>query len=125
MNLFGGEDRLAKVVGDVAGAAEEDGEAVAMRLFGEVFFGDRGVAFEPLGWRGAVECGQELFVDCAPGGGEFSGGRVRICAVGRFDEDGFELGVEGSAEAEQREHSVVDGGEVSPEIDEAIFAGGD
>ena len=38
--LLGVKDELTHVVGEVAGAAEQDGEAVAVGFFGEVFFGD-------------------------------------------------------------------------------------
>ena len=43
------------MIGGMAGAAEEDGEPVAMRLVSEVFFGDGGVALEPTPLRVVVE----------------------------------------------------------------------
>ena len=65
-DLFRSEDGLAHVVSNMAGATQKDGEAVAVGLFGEVFFGDGGVAFEPLGGGEGFHVGQELFVDCLP-----------------------------------------------------------
>ena len=124
-DLFGGEDGLAHVVGEVTGAAEEDGEAVAGGVFGEVFFGDGGVAFEPLGGGEGVEGGKEFFVDRDPGEVEVGGGQAGGCAVGGFEIDVVEFGVETLADAEQGEHGVVDGDEVAPDVDEAVLAGGD
>ena len=41
--LFCSRNNLAKVISEMAGAAQENSEAVPMRLLGEVFFGDGAV----------------------------------------------------------------------------------
>src|SRR5436190_5204061 len=49
--LLESEHRLAEVIGQMVRAAQQDGEAIARSVFGEIFFRDGGVPLDPVGPR--------------------------------------------------------------------------
>lgn len=120
------QDDLAGVEGEVVGAAEHDGEAIAGGILGEVLVGDGGVFAEPVLRREALQGGGELAVDLAPGLAQI-GGRDGITQgfVGVGDEGFVEFGMQALADEEHGKQAVVDRGEVAEEVEDAIFAGSD
>jgi hypothetical protein len=112
---------LSGVEGGVIRAAEENSETIPRGILGEIFVRDSGVLFEPLLGCELFEGGSEFAVDLCPcllesgrrnGIGERS---VRIAYV-----DLIQLGMQTLAEAEEREHSVVYGGEMADEVEQAV-----
>jgi hypothetical protein len=120
------QDDLAGVEGEVVGAAEDDGEAIAGGVLGEVFVRDRAVFAEPVLRGEAFEGGGELAVDLGPGAAEIGcGDGISEGAVGIADENLVELGVQAVANEEHGEQAIVNGGEVAEEVEDAILAGSD
>jgi len=110
----------------MVGAAQQDCEAVAQRFLGEIFLGDGGVLLKPVRGRKGCKAGAQFSVHLVPTFLYFfRGRRVRGGFVRARKERIIELGMELGAQAEQREHSVMNCGEMSPEVDQAIFARSD
>src|SRR4029077_19207466 len=95
------EHRLAEVIGQVVRTAQQDGEAIARSIFGEIFFRYRRVPLAPVGPRhcfkplpqfsiDAVPCSVNLFVR------RNAGSRL----VGIRDEGDIKLGMKSFSQAQ-------------------------
>src|SRR2546422_4076902 len=109
------EHRLAEVIGQMVRAAQQDGEAIARSIFGEIFFRYSRVPLDPVGPRhcfkplpqfsiNGVPCPVNLFVR------RNAGSRL----VGIRDEGDIKLGMKSSSQAQQRQHRVMYGCEMPP-----------
>src|SRR5216683_5383243 len=117
------EHRLAEVIGQMVRAAQQDGEAIARSVFGEIFFRYGSVPQQPIGPRhsfnallqitiNGVPCLANLFVRRS--------GRLRLVGIG--DEGGIKLGMEPFSQSQQRQHRVVYGCEMSPQVKQSVSA---
>src|SRR6266478_5845441 len=60
------EYRLAEVIGQMVRAAQQDGEAIARRIFGEIFFRYGSVPLDPVGPRHFFQTLQQFGIDDVP-----------------------------------------------------------
>src|SRR5438094_3241809 len=60
------EHRLAEVIGQMVRAAQQDGEAIARSIFGEIFFRDGGVPLDPIGPRHFFKPAPQFSIDDIP-----------------------------------------------------------
>src|SRR5580700_957894 len=115
------EHCLAEVIGQMVGAAQQDGEAIARRIFREIFFRYGRVPLEPVGPRHFLKpfpqfsvygfpCLANLFV-------RRNGG---LELVGIRDEGDIELGMKALSEPQERQHGVVDRCEMSPQVKQPV-----
>src|SRR3989449_7367229 len=117
------EHRLAEVIGQMVGAAQQDGEAIARSIFREIFFRYGRVPLEPVGPRHFLKplpqftvygfpCLANLFV-------RRSGG---LGLIGIRDESDIELGMKPISERQQRQHRVMHRREMSPQVKQPVSA---
>src|SRR5262249_41173162 len=115
--------RLAEVIGQMVGAAQQDGEAIARSIFREIFFRYGRVPLEPVGPRHFLKplprftvygfpCLANLFV-------RRNGG---LGLVGIRDEGDIELGMKPISERQQRQHRVMHRREMSPQVKQPVSA---
>ena len=64
--LLGLQLKLPEVIGGVAYATEENSEPVSVRFFGEIFFGDQSVPFQPFSWSQLLKEGGQPGVQIFP-----------------------------------------------------------
>src|SRR6266436_1265220 len=118
------EHHLAEVIGQMVGAAQQDGEAIARSIFGEIFFRYGRVPLEPVGPRQFLKplpqftvygfpCLANLFV-------RRNGG---LGLVGIRDEGDIELGMKPISQPQQRQHRVMYRREMSPQVKQPVSAG--
>src|SRR5437879_1918446 len=60
------EHRLAQVIGQMVRATQQDGEAIARSVFGEIFFRNGSVPLDPVGPRHFFKTLQQFTVYCRP-----------------------------------------------------------
>src|SRR3989441_12383703 len=117
------EHRLAEVIGQMVGAAQQDGEAIARSIFREIFFRYGRVPLEPVGPRHFLKplpqftvhgfpCLANLFV-------RRNGG---LGLVGIRDEGDIELGMKPISQPQQRQHRVMHRREMSPQVKQPVSA---
>src|SRR5882672_4259702 len=64
--LLESEHRLAEVIGQMVRAAQQDGEAIARRIFGEIFFRYGSVPLDPVGQRHFFKSLPQVSIDDVP-----------------------------------------------------------
>src|SRR6516162_6078960 len=117
------DHRLSEVIGQMVGAAQQDGEAIARSIFREIFFRYGRVPLEPVGPRHPLKplpqftvygfpCLANLFV-------RRNGG---LGLVGIRDEGDIELGMKPLSELQQRQHRVMHRREMSPQVKQPVSA---
>src|SRR6266849_6001108 len=117
------EHRLAKVIGQMVGAAQQDGEAIARSIFREIFFRYGRVPLEPVGPRHFLKplpqfpvygfpCLANVFV-------RRNGG---LGLVGIRDEGDIELVMKAISQPQQRQHRVMHRREMSPQVKQPVSA---
>src|SRR6202140_1512607 len=115
--------RLAEVIGEMICAAEQDGEAITRRIFRELFFRHGRVTLEPVGLRHFFEpfrqfsvygnpCSANLFVRRSDG--------LRLVWIN--DEGNVKLGIKSFSQPQQRQHRVVNGCQMSPQVEQPVSA---
>src|SRR5260370_14360740 len=114
---------LAEVIGQMVGAAQQDGEAIARSIFREIFFRYGRVSLEPVGPRHFLKplrqftvygfpCLANLFV-------RRNGG---LGLVGIGYEGDIKLGMKPISQPQQRQHRVMHGREMSPQVKQPVSA---
>src|SRR5712664_4817059 len=119
------QHRLAQVIRQMVRAAQQDGEAIARSVFGEVFFRYGSVPLEPVGPRHSFNALPQITVDGVPCLANLfvrRSGRRRLIGIG--DEGGIKLGMEPFSQSQQRQHRVVYGCEMSPQVEQPVSARG-
>src|SRR6267143_5965514 len=117
------EHRLAEVIGQMVRAAQQDGEAIARSVFGEIFLRYRTVPLEPVGRRHSFNALLQITVNGVPCLANLfvrRSGRLRLVGIG--DEGGIKLGMEPFSQSQQRQHRVVYGCEMSPQVKQSVSA---
>src|SRR5438876_8353927 len=64
--LLESEHRLAEVIGQMVRAAQQDGEAIARSVFGEIFFRYGSVPLNPIGQRHFFKPLPQISIDDLP-----------------------------------------------------------
>ena len=114
------------MIGEMVRAAQQDCEAVACGILCEVCFGNGSVFLKPVRGRKFCKAGVQLCVHFVPAFLYFfRGGNVGHCPVRLGEERGIEFGAEPGSEIEQRKHGVMNGSQVPPQINQAVFPRGD
>src|SRR6266436_914358 len=117
------EYRLAEVIGQMVGAAQQDGKAVARSIFREIFFRYGRVPLKPVGPQHSLKPLPQLTVygfPCLANLFVRRNGGLRF--VGIRDEGDIKLGMKSFSQPQQREHRVVHGREMSPQVKKTVFA---
>src|ERR1700729_2424445 len=115
--------RLAEVIREMICTAEQDGEAITRRIFRELFFRHGRVTLEPVGRRHFVEpfrqfsvygnpCSANLFVRRSEG--------LRLVRIN--DEGNVKLGISSFSQPQQRQHRVVYGCQMPPQVEQPVSA---
>src|SRR6267143_202762 len=117
------EHRLAEVIGQMVRAAQQDGKAIARSVFGEIFFRYGSVPQQPIGPRHSFNALLQITVNGVPCLANLfvrRSGRLRLVGIG--DEGGIKLGIEPFSQSQQRQHRVVYGCEMSPQVKQSVSA---
>src|SRR6267142_7214893 len=117
------EHRLAKVIRQMVRTAQQDGEAIARSVFGEIFLRYGSVPPKPVGPRHSFNALPQITVNGVPCLANLfvrRSGRLRFVGIG--DEGGIELGMEAFSQSQKRQHRVVYGGEMSPQVKQSVSA---
>src|SRR5579871_5742220 len=115
--------RLAEVIREMICAAEQDGEATTRGIFRKLFLRHGRVTLEPVGRRHFFEpfrqfsvygdpCSANLFVRRSDG--------LRLVRIN--DEGNVKLGITSFSQPEQRQHRVVNGCQMSPQVEQPVSA---
>src|SRR6266478_8104 len=115
------EHRLAEVIGQMVRAAQQDGEAIPRSVFGEIFFRYGSVPQQPVGPRHSFNALPQMTVNGVPRVAYLfvrRSGRLRLVGIG--DEGGIKLGMEPFSQSQQRQHRVVYGCEMSPQVKQSV-----
>jgi len=120
------EHCLPGVIGSVVGAAHYNSKTVTRGIFGKIIVGDSGVLLQPVFGRESFEGGREPAINlepCLPKIG--SRNRIGKHSVPVRDVDIIQLRMQSFAEAEQRKHAIMHGGQVTDKVEKSILVGGD
>src|SRR4029077_4018858 len=102
------EHRLAKVIGKMVRAAQQDGEAIARSVLGEIFFRYGSVPLQPVGPRHFFKRLPQFTVYGVPClANLFARRNVGSRLVGIRDEGDIKLGMKPISQPQQRQHRVV------------------
>src|SRR5579863_1033121 len=115
--------RLAEVIREMICAAEQDGEATTRGIFRKLFLRHGRVTLEPVGRRHFVEpfrqfsvysnpCSANLFVRRSEG--------LRLVRIN--DEGNVKLGISSFSQPQQRQHRVVYGCQMPPQVEQPVSA---
>src|SRR5258708_15513325 len=108
------------------GTAEQDGETVTQRFFQKVFLRHGRVPLQPVSGRETCKTLKQSGVNFSPGPPNRLDRRnsgLRLIGIG--NERGIKLGMKPLPKTQKRQHRVMSGREMSPEIDQAVFSGCD
>src|SRR3989442_10059178 len=109
------EHRLAEVIGQMVGAAQKDGEAIARSIFREVFFRYGRVPLEPVGPRHFLKPHPQFTVYGSPClANLFVRRNGGLGLVGIRDQAVVELGMKPNAYKQPQQHRVTDPPENTP-----------
>src|ERR1700722_14988698 len=111
------ENRLAEVIGQMVRAAQQDSEAIARSIFCEIFCRHGRVPLQPVRPRHSFKTPRQFTVYAVPC---FAHLFVRRNACSRLvwirDEGDIKLGMKSFTQPQQRQHRVVYGCEMSPQV---------
>src|SRR5882762_3183836 len=106
------------------GTTQQDGEAVTQRFFRKVFLGHCAVLLQPVRRRETCKPLEQSAVNFSPGlPNQLGRWNSRLRLVGIGNEGDIKLRMQPLPNTQQREHRVVSGREMSPQIDQAVFSG--
>src|SRR6266481_5954879 len=118
-----GEHRLAEVVGQVVRAAQQDREAISRSIFREIFLRNGRVPQDPVVPRHLFEPRPQFGIHDTPCTANlFVRRNVGSRPVGIRDKGDIELRMKSFSQREQRQHGVVDGCQMSPQVKHSIPA---
>src|ERR1700687_1789486 len=104
-------------------AAEEDGEAIARSIFGEIFIRYGSVPLDPVGPRHLFKPLPQFSIDDVPCPANlFVRRNVGPRLVGIRDEGDIKLGMKSLSQSQQWQHRVVYGCEMSPQVKQSVSA---
>src|SRR6266478_3079911 len=117
------EHRLAEVIGHVARAIQQDREAIPRRILREIFFRNGRVPQGPVVRRHLFKPLPQFGIDDTPCTANlFVRRNVGSRPVGIRDKGDIELRMKSFSQREQRQHGVVDGCQMSPQVKHSIPA---
>src|SRR5258708_223402 len=117
------EHRLAEVVGQMVGAAQQDGEAIARSIFREIFLRYGRVSLEPVGPRHFLKSHPQFTVYGFPCLADpFVRRNGGLGLIGIRDEGNIELGMKPISQLQQRQHRVMYRCEMSPQVKQPVLA---
>src|SRR6266436_2895238 len=117
------EHRLAEVIGQMVGAAQQNGEAIARSICREVFFRYGRVPLEPVGPRHFLKPFPQFTVYGFPClANLLVRGNGGLGLVGIRDEGDIELGMKPISQPQQGQHRVMDRREMSPQVKQPVSA---
>src|SRR3984893_13904838 len=111
------EHRLAEVIGQMVRAAQQDGETIARSVFGKIFFRYCGVPLDPIGPRHFFKPLPQFSIDDVPCLANLfvrRNGGLGLVEIGY--EGDIKLGMKPFSQPQQRQHRVVYGCEMSPQV---------
>ena len=107
----------------MVGAAQQDGEAIARSIFGEIFFRYGRVPLKPVGPRHFLKPLPQFSIDDVPCPANlFVRRNVGLRLVGIRDEGEIKLGIKSFSQPQQRQHRVVDGCQMAPQVKQPVSA---
>src|ERR1700681_2838287 len=105
------------------GAPQQEGETVAQRFLPKVFPRHGAVLLQPVRRRETCEPLEQSAVNLSPGlPNQLDRWNSCLRLIGIGNEREIKLRMEPLPNTQQREHRVVSGREMSPEIDQAVFS---
>src|SRR3984893_17870492 len=105
------------------GTTQQDGETVTQRFFHKVFLRYGTVLLQPVRRRETSKPLEQSAINFSPGlPNELDRWNSGLRLIGTGNERDIELGMEPLPNTQQREHRVVSGREMSPQIDQAVFS---
>ncbi len=115
---------MSQVEGRMIRSIEEQGESVPGGIGGKVFLRNGRVSCKPVLCRKFCDTGEKRRIHIGPGLLQLGRGeRVRQRAIRIGDVTLIELRVETLSEKQQWQHSVMDGCEVSQQVEKPVPAG--
>src|SRR6266849_10374621 len=124
--LFRAQSRLPQVIGQMIGATQQDGETVTQRFLHKVFLRHGAVLLQPVRRRETCKPLEQSAVNFSPGlPNQLDRRNSGLRLIGIGNERDIKLGMKPLPKTQQREHRVMSGREMSPEIDQAVFSGCD
>src|SRR6266853_4362122 len=126
LRLRSRQHRLPYVIRHVRRPTQEHGEFAPVRFPLELFLRNGGMPPRPIRWRELRKPFPEPLVDLVPCRLERLSRHLKFDGSIRFRNEHFvEFRVKPLANAQQRQEPVVYRGEMSPQIDQAVFPGSD
>src|SRR5580658_1941410 len=117
------EHSLADVIGEMICAAEQDGEATTRGIFRKVFLRHGRVTLEPVGRRHFVEPFRQFYVYGNPCSANLFVRRSEGLRLVRINNEGnVKLGITSFSQPQQRQHRVVYGCQMPPQVEQPVSA---
>src|SRR6266446_572129 len=117
------QHHLAEVIGQMVGAAQQDGETIARSIFREICFRYGRVPLEPVGPRHFLKPLPQFTVYGFPRlANLFVQRNGGLGLVGIRDEGDIELGMKPISQPQQGQHRVMDRREMSPQVKQPVSA---
>src|SRR5580693_8659863 len=115
--------RLAEVIREMVCAAEQDGEATTRGIFRKLFLRHGRVTLEPVGRRHFVEPFRQFSVYGNPCSANLFVRRSEGLRLVRINNKGnVKLGIKSFSQPQQRQHRVVYGCQMSPQVEKPVSA---
>src|SRR5713101_7537958 len=126
LQLFRSQSRLPQVIGQMIGTTQQDGKTVTQRFFQKVFLRHGSVLLQPVSRRETCKPLKQSRVYFYPGlPNQLNRWNTGLRLIGTGNEHDIELGMTPPPKTQQRQHRVMSGREMSPQIDQAVFPGYD
>src|SRR3984957_20066433 len=117
------QHRLTEVIGEMICAAEQEGEAITRRIFRQLFFRHGRVTLEPVGLRHFFEPFRQFSVYGNPcSANPFVRRSDGLRLVWINDEGSVKLRIKSFSHPQQRQHRVVNGCQMSPQVEQPVSA---
>src|ERR1700704_7169740 len=122
LQLFRSQSGLSQVISQMIGTTQQKGEAITQRFFQKVFLRHGAVLLQPVRRRETCKSLEQSAVNFSPGlPNQLDRWNSGLRLIGIGNERDIKLRMEPLPNTQQREHRVVSGREMSPQIDQTIF----
>src|ERR1700685_1128456 len=123
VSLFESQHHLSQMIRQVIGSTQQDSQSVPGRVFGIVFLSHGAVLQQPLVRGKILQLREQLLVHFVPILFQLSCRRY-FChrEVGIVYEYGIQIWMQPGTQAENRKHSVVNGNEMSPQVNDTVLS---
>src|SRR3984893_16330997 len=121
--LFRAQSRLPQVISQMIGTTQQDGETVTQWFLHKVLLRHGTVLLQPVRRRQTCKPLEQSAVNFSPGlPNQLDRWNSGLRLIGIGNERDIKLRMEPLPNTQQREHRVVTGREMSPQIDQAVFS---